>query len=1136
MKRLTTLVMVLICTALSAQAQFNGGSGTEEDPYLIRRPAQLANLSTILNQSEVFVKLQSDIDLTGYLEDEGLATEGWLPIGNNTTPFKGTIIGNGKKIRGLFINRSSETNIGLFGFLDGANISNLAIEATVITGSSYLGALAGYAKNCSLNNCQITITNGISSTSGEYVGGFLGMAYNCNITNCSVAGSISSTGANFVGGLCGGATDGTQVSNIITAITLNNEGDCTGGLFGITKTVTVTNSQVEGDISGISNVGGVIGKAEGTDVLNDVKCVGNVAGQAVVSGISAYLASGSSSFTFCSFKGRITATGDYAGGIVGRSMGVYIAEMTNCSNFGDIIANSNVGGLIGAITPSPTSVPQLYSYTIRITRTSGKIETQNLASDVWDKTTLTSNHIKNNMVSGIITGNNNIGGLVGYDISSTIYPSQQCWTETSGSYPSNYAKKIELLKNGVVIGTYSPSSKIKVYWYKYSRNSTSLSLTNNYCIGEVKGKSNVGGLVGYKSGGEVSRNYTFVSISGEDNVGGLIGHHAVGNDAVASKTTMTSNVAINSTVVSNTTNSGRIYGFTDNTNYIVIPELDSNTSNRSLETTRMIVNGINQEVNEDLHNGISSSLSELRSKSNYQTWGWDFESDWNIIDETSFPYKKYQAAPPFIETGLASKSTTLSGVSANGGTVVLKYNNHIPKTISCDECNWTTDIEPLQSGATLTIYAVADGLVASYPYRYLIGPEGAGTKEEPYRLYTADDLQGISKSGYYKLMNSIDLAPWIINNNSTEGWIPIGQKGIENVHLDGNGYMIKGLWAHTTGMYNGLFASFPNGGSLKDLTIEVATGKKLQGGNFVGILAGYTSGLTIENCQVNGNVESSSYAGGLIGYAESGSISTSCSKGNVKAIGESGYAGGLVAYCSTPIANSYSSANVEASECVAGLVGFSSSVIDKCYARGTITGGHYGAGIVALLSGETAAVTNSVALNETITMSDELASASRVINSNINGCPDPDHSNLALKTTLLTLNGKTENIYDDEWEGTGRIFDELLSSATYKALGWNFASIWGIIENDTPPYLFYEMKQGDMNRDGQIDMTDAVSIVYYYLGERPKVFVEETADINGDGRIDITDAIIIVYQYLGENGNSANARKLIEEAIGNEPQ
>jgi len=98
MKRLTTLVMVLICTALSAQAQFNGGSGTEEDPYLIRRPAQLANLSTILNQSEVFVKLQSDIDLTGYLEDEGLATEGWLPIGNNTTPFKGTIIGNGKKI------------------------------------------------------------------------------------------------------------------------------------------------------------------------------------------------------------------------------------------------------------------------------------------------------------------------------------------------------------------------------------------------------------------------------------------------------------------------------------------------------------------------------------------------------------------------------------------------------------------------------------------------------------------------------------------------------------------------------------------------------------------------------------------------------------------------------------------------------------------------------------------------------------------------------------------------------------------------------------------------------------------------------------------------------------------------------
>lgn len=183
MKRFLILGTLLACTMLTAQAQFNGGTGTADDPYLIRRPAQLANLSTILNQEGVYVKLQSDIDLTSYLEDEEFADEGWVPIGTSSEPFKGTVIGNGKKIKGLYIDRPSESYVGLFGYLDGADISDLTIEATTITGRSYLGTLSGNAKNSSLNNCRITVENEMSSADGLSVGGVFGIASNCNITN-----------------------------------------------------------------------------------------------------------------------------------------------------------------------------------------------------------------------------------------------------------------------------------------------------------------------------------------------------------------------------------------------------------------------------------------------------------------------------------------------------------------------------------------------------------------------------------------------------------------------------------------------------------------------------------------------------------------------------------------------------------------------------------------------------------------------------------------------------------------------------------------------------------------------------------------------------------------------------------------
>ena len=121
-------------------------------------------------------RLQKDIDVTDWLIDEGLTNQGWSPIGTSSQPFKGKLIGDNHKISGLFILRSSQSYVGFFGCTDGANVSDLSIEGTTFTGSSYSGFLVGNAANSTFTNCHVSVSGNVSAPSGEYIGGFFGYA------------------------------------------------------------------------------------------------------------------------------------------------------------------------------------------------------------------------------------------------------------------------------------------------------------------------------------------------------------------------------------------------------------------------------------------------------------------------------------------------------------------------------------------------------------------------------------------------------------------------------------------------------------------------------------------------------------------------------------------------------------------------------------------------------------------------------------------------------------------------------------------------------------------------------------------------------------------------------------------------
>ena len=371
----------------------------------------------------------------------------------------------------------------------------------------------------------------------------------------------------------------------------------------------------------------------------------------------------------------------------------------------------------------------------------------------------------------------------------------------------------------------------------------------------------------------------------------------------------------------------------------------------------------------------------LKLKGNYVSWGWNFDNDWEILETESFPYKKYQAAPPVIKSTLESHDTSISGQSLNGGTVYMYYRDREAISTTCNGHDWVFETDALQSGAQVQLYADVAGMTPSYLTSSTVKYPGSGTEDDPWRIYTAEDLQGAINSGYYIVMNNINLTSWINENSPVKGWPAVGRNSSVPTFIDGDGHKISGLWIDTDEDYNGLFSNY-SAGYIKNLNVEVAEGKKVKGGNYTGILIGRMANGQIINCSVKGEVEAGNYAGGLAGYAVNSELTSSHFVGTLTGKGE--YVGGLAAQsdnsnislCSASgtitstntgntkvgglvgstlnggtVSKSFANVTVTANgtgEC-GGLAGHNDAVMTESYSEGTITSsGEYTGGLIGL--------------------------------------------------------------------------------------------------------------------------------------------------------------------------------------------
>lgn len=264
--------------------------GSQDNPYVISTPEHLLRLSQIVNGGMAWNSIQNtvtagvciapqttakatsrdykdayflvtaDIDMSGYISTDGVYN--FLPIGTRSTqnqtelPFSATFDGGDNTITyvynvGSFYNDSkARTNyVGLFGYLNGATISNLKVAS----------------------NGGLSITDNSGIVGIEYVGGIAGCAVDSTLYNTVLAYGGWVRGENYVGGIVGyGERITIESSEAVSSANVGGE-TYVGGIVG--KWIVSNQNQIGGSVAGQRYVT----PADQTDVMG-IKYVGGIAG------------------------------------------------------------------------------------------------------------------------------------------------------------------------------------------------------------------------------------------------------------------------------------------------------------------------------------------------------------------------------------------------------------------------------------------------------------------------------------------------------------------------------------------------------------------------------------------------------------------------------------------------------------------------------------------------------------------------------------------------------------------------------------------------------------------------------------------------------------------------------------------
>jgi putative cell wall-binding protein len=471
------LLLNLAMPVGAAQKENSGAIIPLATPIPVYTAEDLSNVRN--NLSGHYIQM-ADIDLGTAPWNAG---DGWLPIGDGDTSFSGVFDGNGYSITNLTIQRPGGMYVGLFGLTDTAapeSLKNIRLIDAFVTGSFIVGGLVGHSGgpvyNCSVSgsitgddgytggmiglaqnivsHCEADVTvqgkmyaGGIAGTSNagvfyssskgsihstDYGGGICGYSV-ADVLHCHSSASV--TGQRYVGGLLGvfSGMDTTvnfcSASGPIVSVPGSGTQSAAGGLIGWTDGV-IRNSQATGTVTGIDEVGGLVGYGWESEIRNSW-ATGSVIGRSSVGGlvgaayglVQASRAAGSvtgytnvgglvgkcetgSQVVMCQAFGPVTGYA-YLGGLVGDADG----PITCSSASGNIVGQETdgqmdynyIGGLAGVIRPEC-----IISSSYALGATSGNLSLGGLVGMSL------GGSVRDSYAQGAVTGNDNLGGLVGF--------------------------------------------------------------------------------------------------------------------------------------------------------------------------------------------------------------------------------------------------------------------------------------------------------------------------------------------------------------------------------------------------------------------------------------------------------------------------------------------------------------------------------------------------------------------------------------------------------------------------------------------------------------------------------------------------------------------------------------------------
>jgi hypothetical protein len=1047
-------LVMLYFPGLTAQAQYVGGSGESNDPYLIYTAEQMNAIGANRNDWDKHFKLMADIDLSAY-------TGTYFNI---IGLFRGVFDGNGKRISNFTYISTGANDIGLFEDVrEPGKIKDLGlINPNVVVGiGERVGSLVGYLGDGTITGCYV---EGGSVSGNDYVGGLVGSNYRGTITNCTSSASVS--GNDYVGGLVGdNGSYGTITGSYATSTVTGD--NSIGGLVGYNHNI-LAHCYATGSVEGTTNVGGLVGENDYGTTITNCYAMGSVTGTTDIGGLIGSKSEYGTPTVNYSFWDIETSGQSTSASGTGKTT----AEMKNPNTFmdagwdfvgkpdgpHDVWAEPAGGGypiLWWQLSPLP-EMPTFSGGT-------GGPDDPYLVSTAADLNIIGHNprlmraHFK-------MTNDIDLAGIDFYIIGSESFPFTGVF-DGSGHTISNFSYTSTLYR----------TEDIGLFGYVDGPNAKIRDL--GLIAPNISGRYDVGSLVGQLDYGTVSGCYVEGgSVMGTGlSVGGLVGNNSgrttITNCYAQGVSVMGMGFGVGGLVGRNTGTitdcyaTGSILGSTDvgglvGSNWWRISKCYSSADISGDESVGGLV-GTNSNYGTIADCYATSSVVGIEHVGGLVgSGGCAHNSFWDI--ETSG--QTTSAGGKGRTTAQMQMESTFLGWDrcGNEGVWTIDEGNDYPRL-------WWENkpgevLETQQLSALIT---------------------GAGTENDPYLIYTAEELNVIGVfpcewDKHFKLMADIDLSHYVGTEFNIIG-IPSSFTGV----FDGNGKKIKNL-NHARGLFVSVRGEIKDLG-LIDANVDAGTGiyvgslvGNLQGGTitncyaeggsvsgyvYVGGLAGENSwDGTIAKCYSCGDVSDDDSVGGLVGTH--GNTITNCyATGSVSGSGSwYGGVGGLVGTNSYgTIADCYSASSVVGIEHVGGLVGENSwdGTIANCYSSGDVSasGGEWSPGVGGGgLVGENSwggTITNCYATGSVSASGSEWQPgvAGGLVGENWGG--EVMDSFWDIETSGQTTSAG----------GTGKTTAEMQTESTFTDAGWDFVDetangtedIWWILEGQDYPRLWWEI-------------------------------------------------------------------------------